>query len=54
LVAFLRTLRQPPNVLKSWQAAALDPAKLSVATSPAKSSAPTTPAKTGTGVKAGK
>jgi hypothetical protein len=45
VVAFTKTLRQPDNVLKSWQMAALDPAKLPVApvkpAAPAKAAPPT-------------
>jgi WD40 repeat protein len=46
VVAFTKTLRQPDSVLKSWQMAALDPAKLTVPTPPVKpTSAPTVPAR---------
>jgi WD40 repeat protein len=51
LVAFVRSLRQPPSVLKSWQAAALEPAKIILPATPVKSTVPTPPAKTGTGGK---
>ena len=39
IVAFVRTLRQPDSVLKSWQAAALDPAKIPARVAPPKPSA---------------